>query len=218
MMTVPATINALDEKVPSMHPPIYWDRNSSAERNLKMIDGWKNWQEERIGGNRFVDEVSILVPDPVHERLLMMDLRLAGWEVFNVAQDLVYTNPFGTRYFVQYAFLKSPLRQYRLEVMQMGAGVEDGEPGFSPLHASLWRPNGKPEYVHTSTRYPIPHFSYKVADRREYSREVSRLMADQGFLHAQTCQSTYGAFGYYIHSHCPRSVYAKPRVNLRDTE
>lgn len=69
-----------------------------------------------------------------------------------------------------------------------------------------------------TTKYPIPHLSFKYpgdSTQRGYSKAVQHLQ-EQACIHAMTCQSTYGAFGYFIGNETMRQIYVKPRVNLRD--
>lgn len=230
--------------VPFAHRPAFWDIEQPVSYNLDLIGEWCEWYSSRAdlfpygGGVVPIDEAAILVPTTYHRDKLMRQLSDAGWEMFNEAQDLVFTNPFSTRYLVRYLFFRHGDYPFRLEVMMTDHGLNGSMNGFSPLHAALWN-EGRPNMNAGAHRFPIPHLSYKprreivrlpaqvmaeaglVASAsletpgRAFAREVDRLRG-KGFIHAQTCQSTYGMFGYYIHQDADRQIYLKPRVNLRD--
>jgi hypothetical protein len=215
-------IGIYDEKegVPFITPPLYWSRAASVPRNLARIqqhiaDMYRKTATPEGEQPYLIDEAAIMVPDPFQRSALTAQLEAAGWEQFNEAEDLVYTNPFGTRYFVAYRFFRHPEWPFRLEVMMPSMG-SDGRGGFSPLHTALWQPDGWPlRRLQVEEAYPIPHLSFKVPDLKSFSVAVQYLK-DKAFLHAMTCQSTYGAFGYYISNETYRQVYLKPRVNTRD--
>jgi hypothetical protein len=224
-------IHELSDVVPRMIQPVRFDISTTMARNLSRIEQWMGYYQDRVPDGTVFDEAAIMVPDPFHLMRLDAYLREGGWEKFNSAEDLVYTNPFGTRYFVEYHFYQSVLGKYRLEVMMMGAGWEDGNRGFSPLHTALWTPNGTPNEPRSDiTAYPVPHISYKPERRtwttdggstamqkpgQAYSQAIQYLK-DKACIHAMSCQSTYGRFGYYIGNDVGRQIYVKPRVNLRD--
>jgi hypothetical protein len=141
------------------------------------------------------------------------------WDYFNAAADTVFTTPFCTRYGVRYRFYRHPQFAYRLEVMTL-------REGFSPLHEALWVAHSGDK--RTDRRFPMPHLSYKPERtakeaggveletlRRSYGRAVQHL-EDNACIHVQSCQSTYGQFGYFIGNDTARQIYIKPRVNLRD--
>lgn len=102
----------------------------------------------------------------------------------------------------------------------MMSHTQDGYQGFSPLHAALW-PEGRPNP--TAEAFPIPHLSFKphsvVFDKfgkQKAGNMALKWVQDKGFLLAQGCQSTYGAFWYLLHQDATRQLYVKPRINLRD--
>jgi len=220
-MGIPDTLNGVAEGVPNASQPFCWNMREAVEENiLKLEARFARYTGDLPYGCNF-DEAAIMVPSLFHRARLVEALEVAGWQVFNEAEDLVYTNPFGTRYFVAYMFLRHPKKRYRLEVMIMSEGEEDMRPGFSPLHASLW-PDGERPYSSGSHLFPVPHLSFKATNiqgaegkHRSYSMAI-RHLGNQGFVHAQTCQSTYGHFGYYLHQDAREQLYIKPRVNTRD--
>lgn len=233
--TIPDRLNGYAPGVPTPNMPVFWDAQLAYQQNINTIERWLAHHREYLPEGCKFDEAAIMVPGPYHLTLLKSVLRGQGWEHFNAASDLVYTNPFGTRYFVQYDFFRHELKEYRLEVMRPGLGAACGLPGFSPLHASLWE-NGRVPVTAGTQRFPVPHLSFKPIRRvlsntseREAAGREPRLQSwgqaygaavqhlrDKGFIHAQTCQSTYGRFGYYIHQDVQRQIYVKPRVNMRD--
>ena len=203
--------------VPYMREPFYWDRRLTVSANVNAIKGmmWKyvGMLPDPVGG---FDEAAIMVPNEAAREHLVRDLMLAGWKVFNRAADLVFTNPFGTRYTVEYVFLKHPQQDWRLEVMLLDrpTKVRDGLTGFSPLHQALWYPNGINPSWEQHAELPVPHLSFKVAS---YAKVVQH-MQDKHFIPAQVCQSSYGQFGYWLHQDATRQLYIKPRANTRDTK
>lgn len=194
--------------VPQPATPLWWQIDLPVADNLARVGRAVSGQPHDVT----VDEASILTPSNWWFTKAIERLTEQGWEHVNSAQDVVYTNPFGTRYTVEYAFLQDPTmpRPFRIEVMQIVNGV-------SPLHdALLWARSANADI--TQYALPVPHLSYKPetgSTTREFAREVDALKAD-GYIHAQTCQSTYGVFGYYLHQDATKQVYLKPRVNLRD--
>ena len=219
-MTVPAMLDTEVTGVPMMKNPLLWDRDLEVRANLSRLHRWMAHYEDRLPGKAEFDEAAIMVPSPWHVEQLGNDLREAGWGWFNAASDLVYTSPFSTRYFVEYNFFRCDGVPYRLEVMCMSEGRMDGEPGFSPLHAALW-PNGVVPNSAGVRKFPVPHLSFKPYAypnstlQRQYAMTVDDLKI-KGFIHAQTCQSTYGAFSYWIHQDAQVQLYVKPRINTRD--
>lgn len=209
--------------VPNIMNPIYWDAQRKVGDNLNTVEIWMgSYTAQGLvprGGQ--IDEAAVLVPSRWHATRFINNLEVEGWEHFNGAEDLVYTNPFGTRYLVRYEFLRSPQKTYRLEVMYLQPDSESYQ-GFSPLHSALWVPEGLTPGTSGTVRFPIAHLSFKAPKntgdlqlRSAYSRAVAHLQA-KGCIHAQTCQSTYGVFGYYLPHDATRQLYLKPRVNLRD--
>lgn len=205
------------EGVPGVRRPVYWDTALRVQENLLGIEAWIKHYEDKLPKHCYIDEAAILAADPWKRGKITAQLREEGWDKFNEAQDLVATNPFGTRYCVEYHFFQHPDKVYRLELMML---TEDnvGLHGFSPLHqALLWSiPPGL--YESKETKSAIPHLSFKMAGDstvKGYTRAVQHLK-DQACIHAMTCQSTYGAFGYFIGNDTMRQIYLKPRVNLRD--
>lgn len=229
---VPDTINGPAVGVPTRTVPLLWSLERDVKDNLHQVEHWMDRFMPFLPDNCKFDEAAILVPSNYHMFKMMKSLEQAGWHQFNEARDLVFTNPFGTRYFVHYVFFQSESSDYRLELMRLDSGTKDDRPGFSPLHRALWHDGEPPVSAGTNT-FPIPHLSFKPyqrslsmgllmgnppmkeTPRRAYARTVDHLR-EQGFIHAQTCQSTYGHFGYYIHADSYRQVYVKPRVNTRD--
>lgn len=213
--------------VPHIKKPVNLSTLHDMSANMRSVDAWIRHYQPRLPQGAIIDEVAILVPDPYHQNRLDRYLQEEGWERFNDDRDAVFTNPFGTRYMVEYGFYRHPEQAIRLEVMML---LEDGQGvmGFSPLHRALWSPSGEPDLG--STHYPIPHLSFKMSGlwhteggaesvglRRSYSLAVQHLK-DQACLHAMTCQSQYGAFGYFISNDADRQIYVKPRINLRDDQ
>ena len=221
-MSIPGNLESPVPNVPDMKYPLYWNSARTVPANLNRIEMYMDeWQHKLPKAVKF-DEAAVLVPSPWHANNLGSVLENNGWDHFNSASDLVFTNPFGTRYFVNYDFFRKEGEGYRLEVMHMGEGRIDGATGFSPLHAALWVPDGVSPNTAGHSRYPIPHISFKFPrqnndqdNRSTYSRAVAHLQAN-GCIHAMTCQSTYGLFGYYLPNDANRQTYLKPRVNTRD--
>lgn len=229
------------EGVPAASRPVYWDTEMSTGDNLDILHGIANWHRLDRAYPEYaeIDEAAIMVPTPYHRDKLGRQLSKAGWSLFNKATDLVHTNPFGTRYLVEYQFFSNPGHAWRLEIMMMDSPLSETPGGFSPLHASLYR-DGRPDMSAGAHRFPVPHLSYKAVPRvlrypaqvmaeAGFPSEAARMETPQGafarsvdelrtcgYIHAQTCQSSYGLFGYYIHQDADRQIYIKPRVNLRD--
>lgn len=199
--------------LPTPTPVLAWDTYGSVETNLRAITAHRaRYMEYLKEGIVEIDEAAILCPNRTQTKEVVSVLTGAGWEHFNSSDDEVFTNPFSTIYTVHYEFLRHPEFPYRMEVMCPG----DKPHGFSPLHAALWRPAGAP--TSGRVRYlPIPHLSFKVEGIRGYSMAV-RHLKDQGLIPTQTCQSTYGVFGYYLPHDATHQIYLKPRANLRDRE
>lgn len=220
-MTIPGYLDDTTTALPVANRPVYWNTGHSIDTNVRVLEAWIQDYSRLLPPGAHIDEAAILVPTEWHSRNFIGKMEGAGWEHFNGADDLVYTNPFSTRYFVHYEFLRSPEKDYRIEVMTMSEGVMDHNSGFSPLHHALWYPNGKRKDALVEDSFPVPHLSFKVPPNVEkrpqaaYSRAVASLQA-KGLIHAQTCQSTYGVFGYYLPNDANRQLYMKPRLNLRD--
>lgn len=204
----------LNIDIPLFRHPVYWDSRAMVGTNLNTLDRYIAAYRDKLPEGAVIDEASILVPNPWHGYHVGMNLREADWEEFNEAEDVVATNPFGTRYAVRYVFYRSPDTPYRIELMMPFPDFM-GEAGFSPLHSALWVPTGRPPEESRTRRYPVPHLSFKVPDRRGYGKAIQHLK-DQGLMHAQTCQSTYGAFSYWLDTNVGRQIYLKPRHNMRD--
>lgn len=211
---LPNSLHHVHRGVPTPGRPVVWDMELPLQTNLNVIDRWIGHYGERLPRGAVIDEAALMVPSPWHVASLLKYFTERGWEHFNGARDLVYTNPFATRYFVEYNFLRHPDVGYRLEVMNLSQGQQDGRTGFSPLHASLW-PDGMVHHSIPARQFPVPHLSFKVPDRRAYGLALEHLR-EHACIHAQTCQSTYGAFSYWIGNDTARQIYLKPRVNLRD--
>jgi hypothetical protein len=202
-------------RVPLSQKPLYWDRRLPVSANVQMVQTYIDKYTPMLPTGCYFDEASILAPGIGAKEGLVRELMVGGWRLFNEATDLVFTNPFGTRYAVAYTFLRHPHRTWRLEVMRMDEATRDKRYGFSPLHQALWYPEGAVPTWGQWSELPIPHLSFKVPTQRAYSDTIKAMQAN-AFIHAQTCQSTYGAFSYWIHNDAMRQVYVKPRVNLRD--
>jgi hypothetical protein len=216
--------------VPRASRPVFWDTTKEVRVNLLRIQTWIAHYNYALPGGAVIDEAAVLVPSPYLVRKLAGTLAEEGWEMFNTAEDIVYTNPFGTRYFVEYSFMRHPDQPYRLELMTRSTGYDE-EPGFSPLHAALVN-------AALPDLYPMPHLSFKPGRAvlrypsfvsEEAGKNLDRLqtwgqayssavqfLKDKACIHAMTCQSTYGTFGYFIGNETARQIYLKPRVNLRD--
>lgn len=216
--------------VPERSHPVYWDRRLRVEDNMMQVEGWmRHYRSRHLPQGANIDEAAILAPDYWHRSKITGQLVEAGWHKTADAEDIVYTNPFGTRYCVEYEFYARDLVPYRLEIMMM-VPDRDGVYGFSPLHQALWAPGDNPQDI-GRMKYPMPHLSFKPSTmmdeelmnqeavykerRRAYCRAVDGLQSSAA-IHAMSCQSTYGHFGYYIGNEARRQIYIKPRVNLRD--
>ena len=214
------------EGVPYPTPPLYWDRRLPVVANLNAIESYMNKYRLYIPEGCAFDEAAIMVPNATVRTYLHSDLAQNGWERFNRAADLVHTNPFGTRYVVEYVFFRHPDKPYRIEVMLLGGLTEDGQTGFSPLHQALWHPDGIRPLWGEHSELPVPHLSFKppaetvaAVGARKAVRQVLDYMLHRersSFLMAQACQSSYGEFWYLLHQDANRQVYLKPRINTRD--
>lgn len=211
------------EGVPMRSNPVYWDRTLRVEDNLVQVDAWIGHYSHYLPQGAVIDEAAIMVPDPWHRRKVTEQLEQADWAKFNEASDMVYTTPFGTRYCVSYEFYHSNDRPYRLEVMMMDRDW-DGYLGNSPLHDALQSSADRNQAPKTPIKYPIPHLSFKAPrvfpvsnERHAYAKAVDYIKS-KACIHAQSCQSTYGTFSYFIGNETMRQIYLKPRVNLRDAE
>jgi hypothetical protein len=192
---------------------VHWDRRLGTAANIHVIEDYMRQYSRYLPESCAFDEAAIMVPNTDARQGLAAELLMAGWENFNHAADLVFTNPLDTRYAVEYTFFRHPQKPYRLEVMLLGQPTQDGQTGFSPLHQALWHEGKTPPWA-SQAELPIPHLSYKVPYLTG-AQAVDRLK-DQGFIIAQACQSTYGRFWYTIKNDAKRKIYLKPRVNLRD--
>lgn len=210
--------------VPYTRTPLYWDTRLPIMTNVQVVEQYiSEWSRLLPTDKHVIDEAAIMVPNREARGLLERDLGMAGWEPFNVAADIVHTNPLDTRYVVEYSFLRHPRRAWRLEVMLLGEQTMDGQTGFSPLHQSLWFPSGLTPDAAEWPELPVPHLSFKplasaVAElgaEKAVRRDVDYL-TERGWLIAQACQSTYGQFWYLAKNDGYKSLYLKPRINLRD--
>ncbi len=215
-------LSSFHPNVPTEMPPLWWSLDRSLETNLARVESWRKHFTRYLPLGNAIDEVAIQTMnfDRVRDYLRQDD----DWKLFNTAEDVVYANPFGTRYTVSYRFYRHPALPYRLEVMVLGN--QTGEVGFSPVHHALWNQTVRMRQDNDGL-LPIPHFSYKpqfpkspvtgkeMGPRRAYGQTVNHLRKE-GFIPVQACQSTYGVFGYFIQNETDRQVYLKPRVNLRD--
>lgn len=205
-------------------PPVFWNLRRTVQDNVSRVTNWMAHYAGRLPEGAAIDEASVLAPRYRETLQLAAQLQRDGWYRFNAAEDLVFTNPFGTRYRVAYEFFRHPNLSWRLEVMSLGQDA-NGQRGFSPLHEALLSRAGVSEW-------PMPHLSFKVPvdetldkhlegeplvslRRRAYCRAVDHLKA-KACIHAMTCQSTYGVFGYFLGNETQAQIYLKPRANLRD--
>lgn len=208
-------LNTTHPNVPTERAPLWWNLDAPHQSNLDRMDRWIAHYDYALPLGHSIDEVAVQTMDPGR----MSDyLNRNEWEQFNDARDVVYTNPFGTRYSVSYRFFRHSAVRYRMEVMTMNDG-------FSPLHQSLWEQTTRMRGDNLDL-LPVPHLSFKpnflspitegpLPARRQYGKVVNHLVSKACLL-AQACQSTYGVFGYFIGNETARQVYLKPRVNLRD--
>lgn len=224
---IPGYPHRLDEAlkaVPMERKPLMWDNRLTTASNLGSIQHYiHEYEKKYVPSGTRIDEAAIMVP-PGEYYLDDIRLRLEqyGWELFNTSADLVHANPFGTRYVVEYTFFRKANTFWRLEVMQMGRGLQDGKRGFSPLHQALWE-NGETPTWTEQWQFPIPHLSFKplhATGSKDNGRKAVRADLDylrlRGGIIAQACQSTYGEFWYVLPNDALRQLYLKPRVNLRD--
>ena len=190
--------------------------------NVSVIQGYISQYSRLLPVGLYIDEVAVMLPrGHFFLEQMIRDLEFQGWDHFNSAADLVLANPFGTRYVVEYNFLRHPVHPWRLELMQMGT-AEDGNTGFSPLHQALW-PNGQEPTWTDHATFPIPHLSFKPhpdlvkeMGARKAVRQAIDTVSVHGAIIAQACQSTYGEFWYLSPTDALRQLYLKPRINLRD--
>lgn len=217
--------------VPLARNPLVWDLRLSAMANMQEIEYRMHEHTQRLPVGCEFDEAAIMVPTWEVRDRLFTELEMAGWNIFNQAADLVHTSPFGTRYTVEYTFFQHPNKKYRFEVMMLGRPALDGEAGFSPLHQALWTPSGKTPTWESSAELPVAHLSFKPTmpkhsallkgeellsqRQRSYNRVIDHLRT-YSYIHAQTCQSTYGVFSYWLYQDETRQLYVKPRINTRD--
>lgn len=187
--------------------PFVWNVEQDWRTNLEQIETINDSLNEHLlrvlaikEERAIVDEYALLLPgrDMVGE--FIDDAVGNGWTYFNRASDIVRAEPFGTVYPVTYHFLSHPSYPWRFEVMVKGKGI-------SPVHDALREAlNG----------FPLVHASFKALTVFNY--EVCReALAGAGYVRAQECASTYGAFGYWRRPADDRVLYVKPRVNLRDS-
>lgn len=208
--------------VPWVTEPVVWDTRLSVGANLNVLEGYLREQGVHLPGGCTFDEVAVMVPTPASRYYFLQLMQSAGWVQFNQAADLVHTSPIRSRYTVEYVFLRHPKRTWRMEVMLLKSPAADGLAGFSPLHMALW-PEGVQPLHDRHPVLPIPHLSFKppadVVGRVGPGRAVRLVldkMRDGGFIIAQACQSTYGHFWYLHHVDSNKSLYLKPRINIRD--
>lgn len=206
-----ASLNEHRAGVPQITRPVYWDRRLGVHTNVHVLNDYMYQYAYALPNGAAFDEAAIMVPNHSVRNRVIDELREVKWEVFNEAADLVYANPFGTRYTVEYTFLQHPDRAWRLELMMLGRMTKGGEVGFSPLHQALWTPNGMAPAWEDSYELPVPHLSFKAV-----KPSVCEHMRDQDFILAQACQSTYGVFWYFLAGKTNRQIYIKPRINTRD--
>lgn len=206
--------------VPFAREPVYWDRRLGVRANVSTIESYfLRYQRDLPAGCTF-DEAAIMVPNPSVRRALTMELERAGWQLFNKATDLVHTNPFGTRYQVEYRFFQHLERSWRIELMLL---PDEELSGMSPLHRALWFPSGEVPTNKNHQTLPIPHLSFKPSPTEVAAvggpvavRGCLDHLRAEGYLMAQACQSTYGQFWYLLHNEATRQIYVKPRINTRD--
>lgn len=179
------------------------------ETVFEQVHGkWVEANEEvraLFDGKYQVDEVALCFPD---REVLAVFLSLAvqrGWVLFNYAEDSVRSRPIPGAYEVEYWFMSSQERQYRLELMVVSEG-------FSPFHASILEAAS-----HVNAPLSLAHASFKVPDEEALAAVGIRLRKSD-FEAAQHCESTYGRFSYYMAPQARALAVLKPRVNLRDNE
>lgn len=182
--------------------------------NLKDIDNSReimNIEASLMGKSLDVaiDEVALLTMDHQHWTRCTQWLFEGGWDHFNTASDIVHTEPFGVDYEVEYAFFRRADTRWRVELMHT---PYDGVNGYSPLHMALRAQH----FLSPEAGYfqlPVVHLSYKVLTEGDLESEEERLQK-HGYLHGQSCRSTYGWFSYWRKGIV--DPYVKPRVNTRD--
>jgi hypothetical protein len=218
--SMPGSLTEARSGVPLMAEPVWWDLRLPLNANLRTVQSCVDKYSRLLPSGCFIDEAAVLLPPKEFflERI-RLSLEAGGWREFNRATDLVFANPFGTRYGVRYTFFRHPDYAWRLEVMQM-ARPYDGNWGFSPLHQALWFPNGETPSWAEHSQFPLPHLSFKPVPSGEGGRKdgirAMQYVRDQGAVIAQACQSSYGVFWYLLPTDAYRQLYVKPRVNLRD--
>jgi len=199
---------------PTRATPLRWALPDATLHNLEALNELKMVYDRWLRLNGFemyrIDELAVMVRTPEEAMYIASKaVEVDGVELFNHANDTVYTEPFQTRYRVSYSFLRTS-HGFRVELMNlnMSQGNNRAFTGFSPLHEAMWDVGQK------LSGAPIVHASFKCNDPAEYDEVVSALstMAQ----HAQTCTSRYGGFSYWLPYNMPHLVYLKPRVNMRD--
>lgn len=208
------SVHAEIADVPNYRHPVRWWMGKTTEENLRHINVWIAHYADKLGSQYNIDEASVLVPNGYHANRIGEQLIQGGWQMFNRSTDVVSTTPFGTRYFVAYDFYRHPAVAYRMEIMRPVYNMIEDVQGFSPLHRALMHPYDDSGIVRDGG-FPVPHLSFKVPTRKAYGAAVQHLK-DAACLHAQSCQSTYGHFGYFIGNDTARQIYVKPRYNSRD--
>jgi hypothetical protein len=176
---------------------------------LEDISDVNDLLDKNFGPGTFrIDEVAVMLPSQLDALQWVSEaVKNDGVTLFNKAEDDVRTYPFDTQYDVNYYFLSTP-HDFRVEAMALGNGI-------SPLHEAM-RPGRR---YRDKVMYPVPvHYSFKTESEDQY-RHVMNWLDAAHFHHAQSCQSTYGRFSYWLaegeDGQIP-DMYLKPRVNLRD--
>jgi hypothetical protein len=200
-------------RTPNFHELSIQQAMNSWQKMRSAYQGWlnnltDNQFGDRYGDERFdLDEIALLFEDrDVKWEWIEFAVRNPDVKLFNSADDRVHTDPIPSDYNVEYAFLEVRDAGFRVEAMNIGAGV-------SPLHQAylqkFWSGEAfQPLVIHVS--FKVPEDDYAA---------VCEAMDDSGAIFTQGCESAYGKFSYWKvpelweTSAC---VYLKPRCNVRD--
>lgn len=176
----------------------------------RIHEGYEKCTEQLrgiFGPQAEIDEMALIASNEASVLNLLTHLvSIEGYELFNSANDTVSTTPIRSSYEVNYWFVRTPSRRYRLEVMYLPPNE-----GYSPLHNKLTHSvNGQPD----NSIYAV-HASFKC-DEASYAA-AGVLLRKAGWELAQKCDSSYGKFSYYANEDSVGvGWFLKPRVNLRD--
>jgi len=195
---------------------------ASAESWQALIDKYDEWRLEHIPRSNPIDELALMFFERDHLfNWITAAVQEPGVRLFNHSADTVHTQPFRTHYQVEYWFLASLDRGYRLELMLLGDG-------FSPLHHHMQHDLSHEVEVDEGvyeTQYNAPvavHVSSKTDGPANYANVCGDLADMDELEYLQFCRSDYGHFSYWRVNPLWTSdlgpVYFKPRVNLRDSK